>query len=49
MELSRCEFINRRENVFALGPSGTGKTRRRALALRWSRKIGQAVKVYSTG
>ena len=26
MELARCEFVNRRENVIALGPSGTGKT-----------------------
>jgi DNA replication protein DnaC len=26
MELARCEFIDRRENVIALGPSGTGKT-----------------------
>ncbi|MEW6748000.1 MAG: IS21-like element helper ATPase IstB, partial [Planctomycetota bacterium] len=26
MELTRCEFIDRRENVIALGPSGTGKT-----------------------
>ena len=26
MELARCEWINRRENVIALGPSGTGKT-----------------------
>jgi DNA replication protein DnaC len=26
MELARCEFISRRENVIALGPSGTGKT-----------------------
>ncbi len=26
MELARCEFIERRENVIALGPSGTGKT-----------------------
>ena len=25
-ELARCEWINRRENVIALGPSGTGKT-----------------------
>ena len=25
-ELARCEFIDRRENVIALGPSGTGKT-----------------------
>lgn len=25
-ELVRCEWINRRENVIALGPSGTGKT-----------------------
>ena len=26
MELARCEFITRRENMIALGPSGTGKT-----------------------
>ena len=26
MELARCEFVTRRENVIALGPSGTGKT-----------------------
>ncbi|WP_412050185.1 IS21-like element helper ATPase IstB [Hoeflea sp. Naph1] len=26
MELARCEWIERRENVIALGPSGTGKT-----------------------
>ena len=26
MELARCEFIDRRDNVIALGPSGTGKT-----------------------
>ena len=26
MELARCEFVARRENVIALGPSGTGKT-----------------------
>jgi DNA replication protein DnaC len=26
MELARCEFALRRENVIALGPSGTGKT-----------------------
>jgi DNA replication protein DnaC len=26
MELARCEFVDRRENVIALGPSGTGKT-----------------------
>ena len=26
MELARCAFIERRENVIALGPSGTGKT-----------------------
>ena len=26
MELARCEFVLRRENVIALGPSGTGKT-----------------------
>ena len=24
--LARCEFVDRRENVIALGPSGTGKT-----------------------
>jgi DNA replication protein DnaC len=26
LELARCEFVGRRENVVALGPSGTGKT-----------------------
>lgn len=26
MELARCEFVMRRENIIALGPSGTGKT-----------------------
>lgn len=26
MELARCEFIERRENGIALGPSGTGRT-----------------------
>lgn len=26
MELARCEYIQRRENVIALGNSGTGKT-----------------------
>ena len=26
MELARCEFFTRRENIIALGPSGTGKT-----------------------
>ena len=26
MELTRCDWIDRRENVIALGPSGTGKT-----------------------
>ena len=26
LELARCEFIDRRENVLALGNSGTGKT-----------------------
>ena len=25
-ELARCEYIERRENIIALGPSGTGKT-----------------------
>ena len=25
-DLARCEYIDRRENVIALGPSGTGKT-----------------------
>ena len=26
LELARCEWIERQENVIALGPSGTGKT-----------------------
>jgi DNA replication protein DnaC len=26
LELARCEWVDRRENVLALGPSGTGKT-----------------------
>ena len=26
LELARCDWIDRRENVIALGPSGTGKT-----------------------
>jgi len=26
LELARCEYIDRRENVLALGNSGTGKT-----------------------
>jgi len=26
LELARCEWIERRENVIALGPSGAGKT-----------------------
>jgi DNA replication protein DnaC len=26
LELARCEYIERRQNVIALGPSGTGKT-----------------------
>ena len=26
MQLARCEYIHRRENVIAMGNSGTGKT-----------------------
>ena len=26
LDLARCEFVEHRENVIALGPSGTGKT-----------------------
>ena len=26
LEMARCEWIERRENAIALGPSGTGKT-----------------------
>ena len=32
MELARCEYIQRRENVIAVGNSGTGKTH---VALGW--------------
>ena len=32
MELARCEYIERRENVIAVGNSGTGKTH---VALGW--------------
>ncbi len=35
MELARCEFIDRRENVIALGPSGTGKTHVALCTSRW--------------
>jgi DNA replication protein DnaC len=34
LELARCEYILRRENIIALGNSGTGKTHI-ALALGW--------------
>lgn len=34
MELARCEFVMRRENIIALGPSGTGK-RMQLLGLAW--------------
>jgi DNA replication protein DnaC len=33
LELARCEYILRRENIIALGNSGTGKTHI-ALSLR---------------
>lgn len=26
MELARCDYMDRRENIIALGSSGTGKT-----------------------
>ena len=26
MQLARCEYVDRRENVIAIGNSGTGKT-----------------------
>ena len=26
MDLARCDYVDRRENIIALGPSGTGKT-----------------------
>jgi len=26
MKLARCDYVDRRENIIALGPSGTGKT-----------------------
>ena len=36
LELARCEYVERRENVIALGNSGTGKTHV-ALGLGWRR------------
>ena len=33
LELARCEWIERKENVIALGPSGTGKTHALGLGL----------------
>ena len=35
MELARCEYIQRRENVIAVGNSGTGKTHM-ALGASWA-------------
>lgn len=26
MELARCDYVDRHQNIIALGPSGTGKT-----------------------
>jgi len=34
LELMRCEWIDKRENIIALGPSGVGKTHI-ALAQGW--------------
>ena len=34
MELARCEYVQHRENVIAIGNSGTGKTHM-ALGLAW--------------
>ncbi len=36
VELARCEYIERRENVIALGNSGTGKTHSPALGFCWT-------------
>ena len=38
-ELARCEYIQRRENVIAVGNSGTGKTH---LALGWAWPLASA-------
>jgi DNA replication protein len=40
LELARCEWIERRENVIALGPSGTGKTQH----CPWPRAGGLSVR-----
>ena len=39
MELARCEYIERRENVIAVGNSGTGKTHvaLRLVLISWQR------------
>ena len=46
MELARGEFIDRRENIIALGPSGTGKTHiALGLGLAACQRIGRGVRV----
>jgi hypothetical protein len=36
LELARCEFLTRRENILLLGNSGTGGIRLPFLPTRWS-------------
>ena len=41
LELARCEWIERRENVIALGPSGTGMPEGPVCRLHDRRRVGQ--------
>lgn len=42
LDLARCEFIERKENILALGNSGTGKTHIFVLGLNRRRKHKQS-------
>jgi DNA replication protein DnaC len=48
LELARCEWIERRENVIALGPSGNGKTHTAHDHVEWPPSIA-GIRTLSTG